>query len=320
QAYFASEEYLYEYNAVGQRVSKSRWVSTGAGGGCLDYDREEVIVFLYDGGSNLIGEQIYTEPAGQACTDASVELVAQRDFVWVNDEPMIMQLTNYGPGYVVLFADTYFIHTDHLTTPRTVTDSAGALAWSRSESTAFGDGGGQKFSSTANFEMNLRFPGQYEDLETTLYYNFYRTYDPSIGRYLESDPIGLEGGLNVYAYALNNPLHYVDPTGANPVIVRIIKEIGKRLAGATRRKSPIKPDRRKGVWSCAVVACCNDNIPGNCPEDPKQWCKQAVWRHANRTAAIKAAERLAKQRLGCQAKHVTVRCTGPKNQDYQRGG
>ncbi|WP_405234575.1 RHS repeat-associated core domain-containing protein [Lentisalinibacter salinarum] len=44
-------------------------------------------------------------------------------------------------------------------------------------------------------------------------YNYHRTYDPSTGRYLESDPIGLEGGLNTYGYALQNPLSYFDPDG-----------------------------------------------------------------------------------------------------------
>lgn len=48
-------------------------------------------------------------------------------------------------------------------------------------------------------------------------YNYFRTYDPRTGRYLESDPIGIEGGLNTYGYALQNPLRYTDPTGENPL-------------------------------------------------------------------------------------------------------
>jgi len=62
----------------------------------------------------------------------------------------------------------------------------------------------------------LRFPGQYYQPETGLYYNYFRDYDPSTGRYIQSDPIGLEGGLNTYLYAKANPLRYTDPTGENP--------------------------------------------------------------------------------------------------------
>jgi RHS repeat-associated protein len=55
--------------------------------------------------------------------------------------------------------------------------------------------------------------GQSFDAETGLHYNWHRYYDPKVGRYISSDPIGLEGGLNTYTYALNNPLRYFDPDG-----------------------------------------------------------------------------------------------------------
>jgi RHS repeat-associated protein len=64
--------------------------------------------------------------------------------------------------------------------------------------------------------INLRLPGQYYDDETGFHYNYFRTYDPSTGRYLESDPIGLAGGLNTYGYVDGNPLMYDDPFGLSP--------------------------------------------------------------------------------------------------------
>jgi RHS repeat-associated protein len=59
----------------------------------------------------------------------------------------------------------------------------------------------------------LRFPGQYYDQETGLFYNVFRDYDPAKGRYIESDPIGLKGGVNTYTYVRNNPVNAIDPTG-----------------------------------------------------------------------------------------------------------
>ena len=94
-----------------------------------------------------------------------------------------------------------------------------------------------------------------------------------------------------------------------------MKEVLKRI-----RKTPIEPDKRAGVWNCAVMACCRGDMDNNCPEDPKQQCKQGVWRNKNRLIAEQTAEHLAKARLGCQTKHVAVVCKGPKGQIYRRGG
>jgi RHS repeat-associated protein len=61
--------------------------------------------------------------------------------------------------------------------------------------------------------VNLRFPGQLYDQEDNLFYNYFRNYDPTLGRYVQSDPIGLNGGTNTYAYVGGNPVRYVDPLG-----------------------------------------------------------------------------------------------------------
>jgi RHS repeat-associated protein len=103
---------------------------------------------------------------------------------------------------------TYQFQTDHLATPRQMTDTLGNVVW-----TARLDAYGKVTTETGTVVNNLRFPGQYHDRETGLYYNWHRYYAPELGRYITSDPIGLQGGLNTYAYVHNNPIKYIDTTG-----------------------------------------------------------------------------------------------------------
>ncbi len=113
----------------------------------------------------------------------------------------------------------FYILPDHLGTPRAVTDESNKIVWKNDPlGEPFGadapdedpDGDGQKFT------LNLRFPGQYFDQETGTSYNYYRDYDPATGRYSQSDPIGLAGGINSYSYVNGNPLGYADPLGLDP--------------------------------------------------------------------------------------------------------
>jgi RHS repeat-associated protein len=110
-------------------------------------------------------------------------------------------------------SNIYYIYADHLNTPRVITDTANNVVWKWS-SDPFGTDLPQGVTiSGAKFNYNLRFPGQYYDQETGLHYNYYRDYDPSTGRYVQSDPIGLDGGINTYSYADSNPIMFFDPTG-----------------------------------------------------------------------------------------------------------
>lgn len=76
----------------------------------------------------------------------------------------------------------------------------------------------------------MLLPGQYFDAETGLHYNYFRNYDPSTGRYVESDPLGLAGGLNVYAYGNLNPINTTDPLGlrSNP-LQPLLDRLGRML-------------------------------------------------------------------------------------------
>jgi RHS repeat-associated protein len=116
-------------------------------------------------------------------------------------------------------AQMYFIHPDHLNTPWAVTDASGTIVWRWDQTEPFGDSvpNGDP-SGVGAFEFNLRFPGQYADRESGLSYNYFRDYDPIAGRYVESDPIGLRGGLNTYVYGLDDPLTGMDPSGLDVVV------------------------------------------------------------------------------------------------------
>jgi RHS repeat-associated protein len=171
----------YLYNALGQLIQKS-----GNGGTTL---------LMYDEAGHILGE--YTG------TGALIQ-----ETIWMGDTPVVTLQPN-GSSIAI-----YYVHTDHLGTPRKITrPSDNGLMW-RWDPDTFG-------SITPNtnplglgtFNYNLRFPGQYSLNESGLYYNYYRTYDPQTGRYIESDPIGLRGGINPYAHANGNPISEYDPLG-----------------------------------------------------------------------------------------------------------
>ena len=117
-------------------------------------------------------------------------------------EGLLAQVTKSGGTETLTY-----LHTDHLATPRYGTNAAGSTVWTW-DSGAFG-----KEAPTGTATVNLRFPGQYFDAETTLHYNWNRYYNPQIGRYISSDPIGLAGGRNTFGYAGQSPIMFRDPEG-----------------------------------------------------------------------------------------------------------
>ena len=92
--------------------------------------------------------------------------------------------------------------------PRLFTDENKNIVWS-GDFTPFGE----LFNENGSVSNLTRFTGQYENIETGYFYNYHRDYDASLGRYLQSDPIGLNGGINTYAYVAGNPINFVDPLG-----------------------------------------------------------------------------------------------------------
>jgi RHS repeat-associated protein len=108
----------------------------------------------------------------------------------------------------------FYVHTDHLNTPRKIAQpTTGTLAW-RWDTDPFGTvAPNQNPGGLGTFVYNLRAPGQYYQAETGLNQNMARDYDPQVGRYVESDPIGLHAGVNTYAYVANSPTDGFDPLG-----------------------------------------------------------------------------------------------------------
>ena len=109
----------------------------------------------------------------------------------------------------------YFIHVDQLNAPRLIADATQKSVWQWKQQEPFGvDLANENLESDSNtFGFPQRFPGQFFDRETHLHYNYFRDFDPHTGRYVQSDPVGLTGGLNSYVYVANNPLQFFDPEG-----------------------------------------------------------------------------------------------------------
>jgi RHS repeat-associated protein len=110
----------------------------------------------------------------------------------------------------------YYYQNDHIGTPQIIHDNEGNVVY-RVEFKAFGE----KVVSINSINDPLAFPGQYQDDETDTLYNFHRDYDPSVGRYIQADPIGLFGGVNNYLYANGNPIQFVDLFGLNSELGKV---------------------------------------------------------------------------------------------------
>jgi len=199
----------YAYNALGQRIGKVA-ASTQR--------------FGYDEASHLIGE--YGTSA--------------RDYVWLGDIPVAVIDTSVSSGSTTCYPVSTcrpnggpvgqpspvspspgtstsvinYVYADGLGTPRAVANSVGTVIWQWAyQGNAFGE---LQPTSTTGYTLNLRYPGQYYDAETGTNYNLFRNYEPSVGRYQQSDPIGLAGGISTYAYVGSDPLDYIDPLGLAP--------------------------------------------------------------------------------------------------------
>ena len=181
-----AENATYKYDALSRLALRTVNHTSGA---------PTVIGYIHDLNDRIIAE---TDAAGATL----------REYIWMDDLPVAV-VDNVNTASPIL----YHVHTDHLMRPIRITDNTSTWVWS-AEYTPFG--AVQALYPTAT-TMDLRFPGQWFQLESGLAYNWHRHYDASVGRYLQPDALGLgsllSDGPSAYSYAGGSPLAYVDPDG-----------------------------------------------------------------------------------------------------------
>lgn len=164
----------YGHDALGRRVFKSN-TSTRY----YAHDEQRQVIGEYDAAST------------------------RSETVWLGSTPVV----------VLRNGQTYWVDADQIDTPRAVLDASNQIVW-RWRSDAFGNTQAEEDpSGLGAFEFNHRFAGQKFDKETALHHNDHRDYRAHTGRYVQSDPIGLQGGINTYAYVGGNPISRIDPDG-----------------------------------------------------------------------------------------------------------
>ena len=237
----------YVHNALGQRLFKTepQFAPVNSASNPADPGVMQTLLNFF---SNLWGS---STPTGTATATLTPSAADQLRFAYYYDEDgsllyeqgsggasstgsahYVYLPTPAGPMPIATYtgARHYAVHTDHLNTPRRLTQSNKTIAWQWAFS-AFGDEqpttARNRFVDTTNspslgtttiaeVTFNLRYPGQYFDRESNLHYNYFRSYSPNNGRYTQADPIDLRGGWNKFAYVEGNPMMYTDPDGLKP--------------------------------------------------------------------------------------------------------
>lgn len=214
----------YQYDARGNRISKT---SKTIG---------DVEQYEYNFSNQLVSYQHFPVVEGQLSTtpdkhfsyrygpmgrriEKENELTSvEYDYYWsgsdligaeINGTTQRYMLDGLTPAGVYVSNQANYNLNDHLGTAHTIFDEQSSVVWQASYASF-----GEELSSTSiGLDYKPRFPGQYLDDESGLHYNYFRVYDPSLGRYVQSDPIGMLGGKNTYIYVGGSPVQYIDPLG-----------------------------------------------------------------------------------------------------------
>lgn len=220
------------YNYVYDNVGRFRQMLTLAGGSItnLIYNAQghlaiktnygKPVQFVYDEAGHLVGE--YADPATQNPT---------QETVWLGDTPVATLQPVSGS---LATPKLYYVLADHLDTPRRIVEPTSKKAVWYWEGEAFGNTlpDEDPDKDSVKLTYNLRYPGQYYLRDMGWFHNWNRDYSPALGRYLQSDPIGLAGGINTYAYVNGNPITFVDPLGLCSCAA--IEQVAKKNIGSEK--------------------------------------------------------------------------------------
>ena len=225
-------------------------------------------------GSNVTSRFVF-DRFGHLLAEANGSGVVQKEYIWLDDVPVAV-VDESGAAPVL-----YYIHTDQLGTPQKITNGSAIVLWDG----VFDPFGNPQFVSGAgvwntstwnNFTWgvdlsltNLRFPGQYLDAETALNQNWFRDYDPTIGRYIQSDPIGLTAGPNTYAYVGANPLSLSDPAGEQATLAWCAAGPWSCAAGALAAGAAIWMSTPAGQQAAKKAANAVEKL---CYDEPDDFC------------------------------------------------
>jgi RHS repeat-associated protein len=269
------------YNALGHLASETRWDGSRSYG----YDALERLSSVVINGTT-VGQYW-----NNALNQRAMKRTAQGDtrFVYGQAGELLSEvqggsaITNHvwlfgQPLAVVKNGSLYWVHGDQLGRPEVLSTASRAIAWKANLS-----GWNRTVAIDQLGGYHIGYPGQYFDAETGLWQNWNRYYDGQLGRYIQSDPIGLAGGINTYAYVEGNPVSSVDPDGlqrapgfSQGTIYRGTGDIhGQIWAGNQARDGAIQnfsslQSRAQTVWGPqSLISACIQCVPvGAIGNDP----------------------------------------------------
>lgn len=205
------DNYTYDYDGSGRLKTVRK---NGAVAASYGYDAFERRVTRTIAG---VADHYIFEASGRPLAEhTGATGAADREYIWLED--MLVAVVQGG--------SVYAIHGGHLGQPLIMTDELANEVWN-AEYAPFGG----VLPSIDFDDPELRYPGQWADGETILLQNWHRDYDPSLGRYIEADPLGLAAGQSLYGYTYGDPINLIDPDGRHP-LVRVGIEFGKRILPA----------------------------------------------------------------------------------------